>query len=280
MSIVSVRPSVDARFYQIAFQLAFLIYGTWVLGWDQEVFRILVLILTTLLTQTLFILAGKQEWHSLRSALITGLGLSLLLRSNELWVLVLAAFIAISSKFLLKLNGKHIFNPANIGIVAAIALTGNAWVSPGQWGSDYMYPVSILIAGIIVCLQVKRAQTGLIFLLVLFTLEFAKRYIYLGWPADLVLHRFSSGSLLVYALFMITDPMTTPNHPVARVIWATVLATGTFLLSTKFQIYEAPVWALFFLSPFTPLFDNLFKAGKFHWLRNTHTKANLYEKSV
>lgn len=263
----------DARWYQIAFQSSFLLYGTLALGWNQDWWRILMLIGTCMAVQGVFVILGKQQWHSLRSALITGLGLSLLLRSSDWWVLILAAVIAISSKFLIRYKGKHIFNPANIGIAMAILITGKAWVSPGQWGSDYLYPFSILVAGIIVCYKVKRAQTGMIFLGTLFLLEFAKRYVYLGWPADLVLHRFSSGSLLVYALFMITDPMTTPNHRYARMMWAMVLAVITFLLANKFQIYEAPVWALFLLSPFTLLFDKVFKENKFNWLNNTKVKS-------
>ncbi|MBS3913916.1 MAG: RnfABCDGE type electron transport complex subunit D [Bacteroidetes bacterium] len=268
-------PQTDARWYQIGFQSAFLLFGTLVLGWQQEWWRLVLIIATCLSVQVFFIWRGLQNLQSFRSALITALGLCLLLRTSEWWVLVLAGAVAISSKFFIKINGKHIFNPANIGIVAAIFFTGKAWISPGQWGSDTLYPISILIAGFIVCYKVKRAQTGFIFLGILFALEFAKRYLFLGWPMDLVLHRFSSGSLLVYALFMITDPMTTPNHKLARMVWATILALLTFILSARYQIYEAPVWALFLLSPFTPLFDKLFQANKFEWKQNT--KVKLYE---
>ncbi len=142
----------DARFYQIAFQSAFLVFGTWVLGWQTEILRIGIVISACILTQIVFILLGKQQWHSLRSALITGLGLSLLLRATNIWVLVLAAVLAIASKFLVKYNGKHIFNPANFGIAAVVLITGKAWISPGQWGSDIYYPLSILFAGIIASL--------------------------------------------------------------------------------------------------------------------------------
>ncbi|MCC7296743.1 MAG: RnfABCDGE type electron transport complex subunit D [Bacteroidia bacterium] len=265
----------DARFYQIAFQSAFLVFGTWVLGWQTEILRIAVVLTACLATQAVFVFMGKQQWHSLRSAFITGLGLSLLLRSTHIWVLVLAAVLAIGSKFIIRYNGKHIFNPANFGIAAVVLITGKAWISPGQWGSDVYYPISILIAGIIVLYKVQRTETGLVFLATLFLLEFGRRYVFLGWPFDLVIHRLSSGSLLVYALFMITDPMTTPNHRGARAIWAAVLAITTFILSWRFQIYEAPIWALLLITPFTPLFDAFFKAEKFNWFQysTTHTKA-------
>lgn len=271
-------PKIDPRYYQIAFQSAFLIFGTWALGWHSEWSRILLTLGACLAVQSFFIIAGKQQWNSLLSALITGLGLSLLLQSTEWWVPVLASVIAISSKFIIRIHGKHIFNPANFGMALVILATGKAWVSPGQWGSDITYPISIVIAGIIVLSKVKRLETGFAFLGMLFLLEFGRRYVFLGWPIDLVLHRFSSGSLLVYALFMITDPMTTPNHKGARIIWASVLALITFVLSAKFQIYEAPVWALLILSLLTPLFDWFFKANKFQWKFPEINQSIQYEK--
>ena len=70
-----------------------------------------------------------------RSALISGLSLCLLLRTNSAALALAAAVIAVASKFLIQLNGKHLFNPTNFGIVSLMALTGQVWVSPGQWGN-------------------------------------------------------------------------------------------------------------------------------------------------
>lgn len=265
---------MDPRYYQMAFQTVFLIYGTWALGWEHDLLRIALSMGCCLLFQTLFILWGKQDWHSLKSAFITGLGLSLLLRGSEPYVFVLAAFVAIVSKFFIRYKGKHIFNPANIGIAGVILLTGKAWISPGQWGSSYWYPLVLLVAGLIVLIKVKRAETGLVFLFTLFALEFSRKCLYLGWPADLVFHKMSSGSLWIYALFMITDPVTTPNSRKARIIWSVILAVITFLLTWKFQIYEAPVWALFIFSPLTLLFDRIWKANPFNWKNLFYQSSN------
>ncbi len=57
----------------------------------------------------------------LRSALITGLSLSLLLRADAPWLPALAGVVAIASKFLLRIDGKHIWNPAGFAIVALLA---------------------------------------------------------------------------------------------------------------------------------------------------------------
>ena len=59
----------------------------------------------------------------LRSPLITGLSLSLLLRADEPWIHARAGVIAIGSKFLLRLDGKHIWNPAGFAIVVLLFAT-------------------------------------------------------------------------------------------------------------------------------------------------------------
>ncbi|MBL8420335.1 MAG: hypothetical protein JNK92_06825 [Dechloromonas sp.] len=70
------------------------------------------------------------------SPLITGLELGLLLGADNLWEHPLAALLGISAKFLLRIRGKHVFNPANFGVGFTLIVLPGAWVSPGQWGND------------------------------------------------------------------------------------------------------------------------------------------------
>src|SRR4029079_18373936 len=88
---------------------------------------------TALLTQYLCTRAWHLPAFDPRSALISGLSLCLLLRTNHFGLAIVAAIVAFASTFLIKLNGKHLFNPTNIAIVALMAVTGSVWVSPGQW---------------------------------------------------------------------------------------------------------------------------------------------------
>ena len=54
-----------------------------------------------------------------RSPAITGLSLSLLLRAPSPGWLALAAMIGVGSKFLLRVDGRHVFNPSGFAIVGA-----------------------------------------------------------------------------------------------------------------------------------------------------------------
>lgn len=94
----------------------------------------------------------------------------------------------------------------------------------------------------------------------------AIRNIWLGWTWDVFLHRLTSGSLLLFALFMITDPRSIPNAKTGRIIWAVCIALLTFLLRNYFYISTAVFWALFAIAPLTILTDILWSAPRFSWL--------------
>ena len=131
---------VDPRDYQIVFLATFLGLGIMTRDWSIKPEFILALILTCCLTQLVAVKCWKpteNSWHSLKSAVITSLGLSLLLRADRMSTMVLAGSLAIISKFIFTDNRKHWFNLANFGIIMALILTPHAWVSPGQWGDNW-----------------------------------------------------------------------------------------------------------------------------------------------
>jgi Na+-transporting NADH:ubiquinone oxidoreductase subunit NqrB len=291
----------DARDDQILFLFAFLCLGIGTRDWTLHPESIAATFLTCWLTQwvaqvgvqmvvpmvkqllqwrisgtsgqtsnpanhTKAMLPNLSQWWQFnwRSATITALGLSLLLRSQHYQTMMLAACLAILSKFIFKVNGKHWFNPGNFGIIAALCLTNDAWVSPGQWGDEIWYAMVFAGAGGLVLKRVGRWDTSVAFIGTFATLEMA-RNLWLGWTWDVLAHRLMSGSLLLFALFMITDPRSIPNARTARLIWAAAIATLTFILSNLFFTTTAMFWSLFILSPLTIWLDRIWAAPRFTW---------------
>lgn len=281
----------DARIYQILFLALFLIVGMVTRDWTLQPGMIGIAIATCLLTQTAA-LALKQyqtagiwrsetqkpaeDTESLKalgdafrasapSALITSLGLSVLLRTDDYRFMVLASVAAIASKFLLRVQDKHVFNPGNFGIITALTFGSHAWVTPGQWGEEGWYALMFLATGGLVVQRVGRWDTTAAFLGSYAALE-AIRNIFLGWTWDVWLHRLMSGSLLMFALFMITDPRTLPNARAGRLIWAGAIALLTFFLRNYCFVSTAVFWALFVLAPLIPLLDQWFAAPRFLWI--------------
>lgn len=263
----------DPRYFQILYLGSFLFYGISYLGWDIQTGIFSVIFITAILTQLSFARVTNKNYHSVKSALITALGLCLLMRTTFLWVAVLATFIAIASKFTIRVKNKHIFNPANIGIVAVLALTDYAWVSPGQWGSSLIMWFFIGSAGLMMILKVGRLETAFSFLAIYGGLLFLYSSAYLGWDNQVWLHKMSNGTLLLFAFFMITDPKTTPDSSKARLLFGTLLGLLLFILSQFLFVQTAAMWLLFFISPFTPLFDKKFKAPRFEWKQQVKIKT-------
>ncbi|MBD2196687.1 MULTISPECIES: RnfABCDGE type electron transport complex subunit D [Calothrix] len=256
----------DIRDYQILFLSLFLVLGIGTRDWTLRPELIGVAIATCLLTQwILSSLISQEHKLNLRSALITSLGLSLLLRADHWTTMALAAASAIASKFLFQVGNKHFFNPANFGIITALLLTTDAWVSPGQWGEDWWYGLLFVGTGGMILQRVGRWDTTAAFLGSYAMLE-AMRNLWLGWTWDVYLHRLMSGSLLLFALFMVTDPRSIPNARIGRILWAICIAIFTFILRNYFFISSAVFWALFILAPLTLLFDAFFSAPEYYWL--------------
>lgn len=264
----------DPRHFQILALLSFLTYGIVDLGWDAQVSAYLMLAAAGLLVQAAGMAFYGAPLSSVKSALITILGLCLLLKANALWVYGLAGALAIGSKFLIRADKSHVFNPANFGIVAVILLTGQAWISPGQWGSGPMFLFFFGSAAAMVLLRCGRVDTSLWFLGTLALLEFGRSVLFLGWTADVPLHRLSNGALLLFTFFMITDPVTTPRHRKGRVVWSVILALVTFIVGQFYYVHTAPVWTLFFLSPLTVVLNKVWRAARFSWFTPlTHPKS-------
>ena len=259
--------SSDARHYQVLFQLTFLLFGMFALGWEISLLRLNIIILTCLAVQALFIQFTSKDWTGLKSALISSMSICLMMQANSIWTFVLAAVIAISSKFIIRIQGRHVFNPANFGILMALLITGDAWVSPGQWGSSALLLMLVGCLGLVVLLKVKRLDTAFTFLLVFLGLNYVRNVLYLGWPHDFFFHQLNTGSLLLFSFFMITDPMATPLSRRARIIWAAMVGVLAWWLSSKAFIHTAPLWALISLSPLVPLFNRFMPGQNFKWQR-------------
>ena len=127
----------DPRVYQIGTLAGLLIYGMGWLEFDITLTRAALLLFTVLATQWIgdrVTRSGAPFATSARSALISGLSLCLLLRTNYAGLAMAAAIVTIASKFLVRVNGKHVFNPTNGGIVAMLLLSDQVGSRRGSGG--------------------------------------------------------------------------------------------------------------------------------------------------
>jgi len=256
----------DARFAQMLGQTLFISWGILFLGWSVLWHSMALAIFACLFFQGIAVYLKHAPLHSMRSALITGLGLSLLLRVNDPVLMVTAAGLAISQKFILRWRNYHFWNPANFAIAILVLITKDAWVSPAQWGQEIWIVLMILFLGVLILKQIDRWDTALCFMITISLLVFIRYQFFLGWDFSVAWHQLTTGSFWLYSLFMITDPMTTPVHKWVRRIWAVALAIFTFYLQHFKFIPTAAVWSLALMTPIVPFLNVWFKNKKFNWL--------------
>jgi Na+-transporting NADH:ubiquinone oxidoreductase subunit NqrB len=260
------RPT-DPRLFQI-FSLGILLAaGAYFRDFSIRPSQVLLTFAAGLLTQTACWTLAPSKPRSLRSAIISCLSLSLLLRADNLLAHPLAAAAAISSKSIFRYHGKHLFNPATFGVIFAIVLLPGTWVSPGQWGEDVAIAGWVLMLGTLVTNRARRGDISWTFL-ALYLGTLAIRIEYLGQRFAVWTHQLESGALLLFAFFMISDPMTGPNARCGRIAHAALVAA--FAYAWQFRLYQTNglIWALFIAAPCVPLWDAIWPARKFEWTQN------------
>ena len=257
---------LDPRFYQIAVLSGLLIYGLGWLHFDITPDRAALLLSTALLTQYVCTKLWGLPKFDPKSALISGLSLCLLLRTNFPLLAIVAAVITISSKFVIRWNGRHIFNPTNFGLVFLMVVGAPVWVSPGQWGNVAYFGFLMACLGGLVVNRAARSDVTYAFLTSFAALQFGRAFLVMQrWPVPL--HRLESGALLLFAFFMISDPKTTPNSRAGRILFACLVTA--FAGFIQFGLYRTNgiLWSLAILSMAVPLIDRLLPGVQYDWSR-------------
>jgi Na+-transporting NADH:ubiquinone oxidoreductase subunit NqrB len=254
---------VDPRVYQIAVLASLLVYGMARLEFDITVARASLVLLTAVVTQAACDRLTRRP-SNIRSALISGLSLCLLLRSNHTNLAVAAAVVAIVSKFLIRVRGKHLFNPTNGGIVMLLLFASQVWVSPAQWGSVAFFAFLMACLGGIVVNRASRSDVTYAFIMSYCALLFGRSF-YLGEPWAIPLHRLQSGALLLFTFFMISDPKTTPDSRAGRVLFAALVAFGGWYVQFRLFRTNGLLWSLAACSLAVPLIDRLLPGARYSW---------------
>jgi enediyne biosynthesis protein E5 len=263
-SLVDRLKRSDPRYLQIATLATLLAYNFVFVDFGAKLLASVLAITGSLATQIFCSWYFGLPRLDLRSPVITGLSLSLLLRANDPWLHAAAGVIAIASKFVLRIDGKHIWNPAGLAIVVLLFTSGGVWISPGQWGTNVWFAALLAFAAMLVLHAARRADIAFFFLASHAALLFARAY-WLGDPLGIPLHQMQSGSLLIFAFFMISDPRTAPDSRVGRFLFAFAVALLAHYLAFSMQMRPALYVALIALAPIVFLLDKVLPALRFTW---------------
>jgi Na+-transporting NADH:ubiquinone oxidoreductase subunit NqrB len=260
--------SFDPRLYQIASLGTLLAYGLLWLHFDVSIVQMALTVGTALLIQYAGTRLYKLTTFDPLSAIVSAIGLCIFLRTNHPAVAALAASIAIASKFTIRWQRKHIFNPTNLALLVVMT-AGVGWISPGQWGEKACLGFLIACLGSLVVTRAVRADVTLSFLGFYVGLLIV-RALWLGDPLRIPLHQLENGTLLIFSFFMITDPKTTPDSRAGRLLFTLLVALVALIVQFVLFRPHGPLWALLACSPFVPLIDRCFPGSRYDWSKPSH----------
>lgn len=255
---------LDARLFQILFLGSFLTIGVLVRDFSVRAEQIALTFSAVLLTQAFWLHRLRLPHVGYLSALVSCFGLSILIRADNLWAHPLIAVLAISSKFVLRVDGRHVYNPANLGAILAAFVIPGGWVSPGQWGQNVLLAGWFIALGTVVTQRSRRIDIGWCFLAFYLGL-LSLRVLILGQNPMVILHQLQSGALLLFAFFMISDPMTTPLHTRARIGYAFLVALLALIWQFVFFKPNGLIVSLFVLSPLVIWINRVLPGPAFYW---------------
>jgi Na+-translocating ferredoxin:NAD+ oxidoreductase RnfD subunit len=211
-------------------------------------------IVAAILSEIAFSLFVSGRWPHIASAYITGISVGILVRTPLLWPYIMCSLLSISSKYALRLKGRHLFNPSNLGVSVLLFLVPTA-VAPlsQQWGNDT--PVLLIIGtlGCLILYSLGRLHITLTYIAAFVVLSFVRSGL-TGrvWASEIAL--LTAPAYQLFMFFMITDPKTTTRTRPRQCAVAVLVATVETLLRLAEEIH-APYYALFITAPATNLLE-------------------------
>src|SRR6202167_1578491 len=197
----------------------------------------------------------------LKVATVSGISVGILVRSPAFWPYVLCSVISITSKYVLRMKGRHIWNPSNFGISAMLFLAPETVATLSiQWG-NYLLPMMVIWAlGSVIIWRVRRFHITATYVVSFIAFAFLRSSI-TGSPWQSEIAPLTGPMYQLFIFFMITDPKTTVRSKLSQCVVAALVALVEMILRLD-QVVYAPFYALFLVGPVAFLIEMWFDSHK------------------
>jgi enediyne biosynthesis protein E5 len=247
-SAPSQRARIDSRYVAPIFITCILLVGQLTFGILESYPRTLLAIGASILAELVLGRIFLNKWPHPASAYISGISVGILLRSPAYWPYALCSLISITSKYVLRIKDRHIWNPSNFGVSAMLFLAPATVASLSiQWGNYLLPMVVIWILGFVIVWRVRRLHITATYVLSFFAFAFLRSWmLHQPWQAEVA--PITSPMYQLFIFFMITDPKTTVRSKRAQCLVAFLIAVVETVLRL-FQSVYAQFYALFIVGP-------------------------------
>jgi len=219
-----------------------------------------VVIFTTILAEMFLGRFFYGKWPHLASAYVSGISAGILIKSPLLWPFVMCGLISITSKYVLRVGDRHLWNPTNFGVTMMLFLAPEQVASlTVQAGNEIWAPFVIWILGGLILYQLGRLHQPVAFVLAFVPLSILRAW-WTGHPILTELTPITSPMFQLYIFFMITDPRTTTKSKWSQTVVVVLVAVAETFFRLVFRDQHSLYHALFTVGPISNLIEIVYLA--------------------
>ena len=246
--------SVDTRYLAPLLITCILAAGQLSFGFLESYSRTALAIGIALVTELVIGRLFWGQWPHLASAYVSGISVGILVRSPAFWPYALCSLLSITSKYVLRVKGRHLWNPSNFGLCVLLWLAPDVVASLSvQWGNDLLPMVVVWMLGSLIIWQVKRFHICATYVVSFMLLAYVRSGL-TGHPFLAEVAPITGPMYQLFIFFMITDPKTTVQTTWGQCVVAFLVALAEMVLRL-YESVHAPYYALFLVGPAANLFE-------------------------
>jgi Na+-translocating ferredoxin:NAD+ oxidoreductase RnfD subunit len=240
--------NLENRFVPPVFITLILLVGHLSFGMLESYQKTLLAIVVSILAELVLGRIFLGKWPHLASAYITGISVGILIRSPAFWPFALCSLISITSKYVLRVKGRHIWNPSNFGVSVLLFLAGDIVASLSiQWGNFLLPMIVIWALGSVIIWRLRRFHITGTYVVSFLLFAFLRAWM-TGNPWQSEIAPITGPEYQLFIFFMITDPKTTVRGKMEQCLVAFSVAAVEMVMRLN-QVVYAPFYALFLVGP-------------------------------
>ena len=253
--------AIDNRYLAPVLVTCVLLIGHLSFGILESYTRTALAILTALGTEVLLGKLVYGKYPHLASAYISGISAGILVRSPFYWPYFLTSLISITSKYVLRVRGRHLWNPTNFGVSAVVFLApATIAVLSVQWGNVVAPMAVIWVLGAVIVWRVGRLHISVTYVLSFLAFSFVRAWwTATPWVANVA--PITGPMYQLFTFFMVTDPKTTVKSVKGQCVVVFLVAVLETVLRLNEVVY-APFYALFIVGPLALLVEQWYDARR------------------
>jgi enediyne biosynthesis protein E5 len=248
------RAKIDPRYIAPIFVTIILLAAHFSAGVLESPGKMVLAVATAIALEVLLGRLMYGRIPHLASAYVSGNSVALLMRSPYYWPYALCSAITITSKYVLRVKDRHIWNPSNFGIAAMLFLAPQSVASLSiQFGNSVWPMIIIWIVGFYLIARLRRLHICATYV-VSFLVFGVLRSAITGHPLSAEIAPITGPMYQLFVFFMITDPKTTVRGYRGQILVTFLIALVEAGLRLV-HLVHAPYYALFIVGPLANLVE-------------------------